>query len=196
MFQQQPNIGLLDFLSLLTSNHQSSAVENINNTLVTSSSSGSSSNLSIAQPITNNHDCFDHQILSQPNSSSTSPHHQNNLYQQPIAETTSNGSATAGNSKDLNFKPYVKEIRFEEQSFSQISCKYCRRNHRKCTRNLPSCSNCSKRGIKCEYERKNGRIGPDSTSSTYVSIPNPSINDTSTALHVNKKNVIGFYSMQ
>ncbi|KAG2386067.1 hypothetical protein C9374_003216 [Naegleria lovaniensis] len=48
---------------------------------------------------------------------------------------------------------------YDVEGFHPISCAFCRKNHRKCDRKKPSCTNCIKKGVACVYSdpRKKGR---------------------------------------
>jgi hypothetical protein len=49
--------------------------------------------------------------------------------------------------------------------FYKVSCKNCRNSHRKCDRELPSCSQCTRKGIECCYvPPKKRRRGDDDTT--------------------------------
>ena len=50
--------------------------------------------------------------------------------------------------------------------YSQYSCSYCRKAHRKCDKKLPSCSKCQSRNTPCEYKqvlKKNKMTAPQPT---------------------------------
>lgn len=42
------------------------------------------------------------------------------------------------------------------------SCNNCRRMHKRCSKNLPSCDRCERRGIKCTYTKKKKKGRPRS----------------------------------
>ncbi|KXN65149.1 hypothetical protein CONCODRAFT_13366 [Conidiobolus coronatus NRRL 28638] len=53
-----------------------------------------------------------------------------------------------------------------EKSESLINCFMCKRNKARCGRELPTCSYCSKHGIKCIYPNKIWRRGVSEAGST------------------------------
>ncbi|KAG2375013.1 hypothetical protein C9374_010387 [Naegleria lovaniensis] len=52
-----------------------------------------------------------------------------------------------------------------EAQFFAIACEPCRKQHRKCSKHLPSCMECKQRGVECVY-RESKRIKSSSSSSS------------------------------
>ncbi|KAL9658689.1 hypothetical protein ABK040_005845 [Willaertia magna] len=87
---------------------------------------------------------------------------------------TNNQNSNNNNLNHLNQLQQQQQLLIEEQqesnvidpsedttnpNFHPIACKNCRKVHKRCDKKLPSCSNCIRKGLSCEYAtpKKKGR---------------------------------------